>query len=165
MTETTETTEPARGYWVGPPAPWRTPEAIALRRLQRDLRRNYFRQTVSEGPTVRRATIWLLPWSSVAYPGRKRGVRQLLERGEAIADRVARGLAGRRTMAKLAAEIERRVKVGAEIAAALRAELEALPARKPNGLCIIGEDGLRKHQAPRARAGGSSRRRGTERPV
>ena len=149
--------EPQRGYWVGPPPPWRTPEAIAQRRIARDLRRNYFLRPVtpatgSVGVLIQSAERWLVPWPSGAYPGRSRGVRQLLGVSEAVAQRALRGLASRRNTAKLVAELRRRCAAGMAIADALDAALAARPADRPNGLCIIDEaTGLRKHQARHGR--------------
>jgi hypothetical protein len=90
----------------------------------------------------------------MAYPGRLRGVRQLLAAQHGVADRALRGLASRRSAALFAGEVRRRATEGLAIADALDAALAARPADKPDGLCIIdSETGLRKHQARHGRTG------------
>lgn len=143
--------------------PWSTPEARALRRLKRPFVRNYFRLSNFErGSLAQRATGWLLPWDFHRYPGRHRGLAQLLGVSVASADTYRRkGLLGRAAVSRLADEIERRAEAGLRIAAELRAEVERRRrVGRPRGLQIIGQDGLRTHQARRGR----SKRRVVEAP-
>jgi hypothetical protein len=141
-----------------------TPEAIAQRRLMREISRNYFlRASVGSGDRpVRLGAQWLLPWAMQAYPGRGRGVAQALGVSRDVAARVLQGKASRLVTAKLAAEVRLRAMEGLAIAEALDAALAARPADKPDGLCIIDpETGLRKHQA----RGGRAKRRVIETPI
>lgn len=133
--------------------PWSTPEARALRRLRRPFVRNYYRASNPLfGHVVDRAACWLLPWSVHNYPGRNRGLAQLL--GFSVASASShRAWIGRARLERLASEIERRSEIGLRLAAELRSEVERKRrVGRPRGLQIIGEDGMRKHQARRGRS-------------
>jgi hypothetical protein len=99
------------------------------------------------------AANWLLPWSVQTYPGRVRGLRQILEASKRTAENVLAGKASRAQATKLAATVRQQLRVGEAIADALDVLLAARAPDRPRGLCIIGEDGLRKHQARRGRTG------------
>jgi hypothetical protein len=112
--------------------------------------------TPTDGSTAllaKSAERWLVPWALGAYPGRLRGVAQMLGVSRSVAVKALEGKVSRRSATKLAAEVRRRAAIGLAIADALEASLAARAPDRPRGLCIIGEDGLRTHQARRGRTG------------
>jgi hypothetical protein len=95
---------------------------------------------------------WFLPWGLPTYPGRVRGLRQLLEASVRTANYVLAGKASRAHTAKLEATVRAQATIGMAIADALAAALAARPADRPRGLQIIDEaTGLRKYQARHGR--------------
>lgn len=135
--------------------PWSTPEARALRRLRRPFVRNYWRRgNPNVGKLTERAVAWLLPWDLKNYPGKRLGASQLLGVApESVRSARDRTLLGVGRIERLASEIERLSEIGLRLAAELRSEVERKRrVGRPRGLQIIGEDGMRKHQARRGRS-------------
>ena len=149
---------------------WRslTVKERAQREHTRPLYRNYYRAPASGRSLPEDACRWLLPWDYYAYPGVTQGIVQLL--GGRIGRQSTRNWRLRGCPAPvwvlrtLADEIERRVRLGADLVQRLRREADTRVSR-PRGLQIIDpETGLRKHQfrgghhESRARKAGPDRR-------
>lgn len=128
-----------------------TPEEREQRRYLRSLRKNY-NNTVSVngfGVAIRGAR-WLLPWGLWSYPGYSKGLRDLF-RNRVKACTISswrRGdyAVGTWALIALAEEIERRVRLGEELARELRT-LAASRKPKLRGLQIRDpETGLLKYR-------------------
>lgn len=126
---------------------WKSPEARALRRQTINQRRNYFRQSVSTLDDAFNAAVdWLMPWRYHAYPGKVRGLHQII--GDRVSKKTIEAWRSHQNLApawaqrRLLEMLEDDIEAGREIAVALQQAIAVRPPRKLSGLQQRGSDGL-----------------------